>query len=67
VREGGCRHSWVGVGVLKSGRSSQFIAIKYSSSDMLRRKPAIVSVYVMGTRERQCRKASGRILPPWPL
>lgn len=31
VREGSCRHPWVGVGVLKRGRSSQFIAIKYSS------------------------------------
>ena len=31
VSEGGCRHPWVGVGVLKSGRSSQFIAIKYNA------------------------------------
>lgn len=31
VSEGGCRHSGVGVGILKRGRSSQFIAIKYSS------------------------------------
>jgi len=55
VSEGGCRHSGVGVRVLKRGRSSQFIAIKYSS-DMLGRRPAILSVYVMGTRARQGRK-----------
>ena len=31
VSEGGCGHCWTGVGVLKRGRSSQFITIKYSS------------------------------------